>query len=70
MIVEKHISLGESIKEDTTVFKISDLSSVWAEIAVPASQLEAVRVGEKATIRAGASATQTEGTITYERPPG
>jgi cobalt-zinc-cadmium efflux system membrane fusion protein len=65
VIVEKHISLGESIKEDSNVFTISDLSTVWAEIAVPASNLEAVRVGAKATIKAAALATESAGTITY-----
>jgi cobalt-zinc-cadmium efflux system membrane fusion protein len=32
----KHITLGEAVKEDANIFVISDLSTVWAEIAVPA----------------------------------
>jgi cobalt-zinc-cadmium efflux system membrane fusion protein len=51
MIVEKHIALGEAVKEDGQVFTISDLSTVWAEISVPAKDLARVRVGEKVTIR-------------------
>src|SRR5450830_218880 len=39
MVLEKHIALGEAVKEDANIFVISDLSTVWAEIAVPAKDL-------------------------------
>ena len=32
IVVEKHIALGEAVKEDASIFTISDLSSVWAEV--------------------------------------
>tara|TARA_R110001583_G_C5669315_1_gene410563 strand:- start:8574 stop:10139 length:1566 start_codon:yes stop_codon:yes gene_type:complete len=65
VIVEKHLSLGEAVKEDTSIFTISDLSSVWAEIIVPAKDLNAIRVGEKVVIRATAFESRTTGTISY-----
>ncbi len=65
MIVEKHIALGEAVKEDANVFTISDLSIVWAEIIVPARDLEIVRVGEKATIRAASLSSVAGGRISY-----
>jgi len=65
MIVEKHIALGEAVKEDANVFTISDLSSVWAEIIVPAKDLDIVRVGEKATVRATSLSSVANGTISY-----
>src|SRR5574343_74125 len=52
IVIEKHLSLGEAVKEDAAVFTISDLSTVWAEINVPAKDLPSVRVGEKVTIKA------------------
>ena len=64
-IVEKHIALGESVKEDANVFKVSDLSSVWAEVIVPAKDLGAVRVGQKAVIKATSLAQSATGTVTY-----
>ncbi|HYD81640.1 MAG TPA: efflux RND transporter periplasmic adaptor subunit [Paucimonas sp.] len=64
-IVEKHIARGEAVKEDANVFTISDLSSVWAEIAVPPKDLNAVRVGEKVTVKAAAFDAQATGTISY-----
>lgn len=65
MVVEKHISLGEAVKEDASIFTISDLSTVWAEVAVPPKDLNAVRVGEKVTVRAIAFDAKASGTISY-----
>ena len=64
-IVEKHIALGESVKEDSNVFMISDLSSVWAEIIVPAKDLGIVRVGERATVKATSMGSVSTGTVSY-----
>lgn len=65
MVVEKHITLGESIKEDVNIFTLSDLSTVWAEIAVPAKDLDQVRVGAEAIVRATTSQTQAAGKVGY-----
>jgi cobalt-zinc-cadmium efflux system membrane fusion protein len=65
MIIEKHIALGEAVKDDANVFMISDLSTVWAEIIVPAKDLNIVRVGKKATIRATAMDSVSHGEISY-----
>ncbi|MDQ2821473.1 MAG: efflux RND transporter periplasmic adaptor subunit [Pseudomonadota bacterium] len=64
-IVEKHIALGEAVKEDSNVFIISDLSSVWAEIVVPARDLNVVRVGERATVRATSMDSSANGVVSY-----
>lgn len=64
-IVEKHIALGEAVKEDSNVFMISDLSSVWAEIIVPAKDLGIVRVGERATVKATSLGSVSTGTVAY-----
>jgi len=65
IVVEKHISLGEAVREDTNVFTLSDLSTVWANIAVPAKDLNAVRVGEKVTVKASAFDSAATGTVAY-----
>ena len=65
MVVEKHISLGESVKEDASVFTISDLSTVWAEISVAANNLNLVRIGEPVTIRSTAFEQAASGTVSY-----
>jgi cobalt-zinc-cadmium efflux system membrane fusion protein len=65
MVVEKHITMGEAVKEDSNVFMISDLSSVWVEIAVPPKDLGVVRVGEKATVKAVSMPSVAAGTVFY-----
>ncbi|AGW94979.1 efflux RND transporter periplasmic adaptor subunit [Cupriavidus sp. DF5525] len=65
IVVEKHLSLGEAVKEDASVFTISDLSSVWAEFVVSARDLDQVRVGESVTVHSSASDTQAEGKVSY-----
>ncbi|MES2932686.1 MAG: efflux RND transporter periplasmic adaptor subunit [Pseudomonadota bacterium] len=65
VVVEKHITLGEAVKEDANVFTISDLSTVWAEVAVSAKDLNAIRVGEKVTVKATAFESTASGTVAY-----
>jgi cobalt-zinc-cadmium efflux system membrane fusion protein len=65
MVMEKHLSLGEAVKEDASIFTISDLSTVWAEVAVPAKHLNALRVGEKVTVSATAFNVKATGTVAY-----
>jgi cobalt-zinc-cadmium efflux system membrane fusion protein len=65
VVMEKHLALGEAVKEDANVFTISDLSSVWAELAVPPRDLNRVRVGETVMVRAAAFDAQASGKITY-----
>ncbi|HAT29385.1 MAG TPA: efflux transporter periplasmic adaptor subunit [Janthinobacterium sp.] len=64
-VLEKHIAPGEALREDSAIFTISDLSTVWAEIAVPAKDLAAVRVGAPATVRASAFDASAGGAITF-----
>lgn len=65
VVMEKHLALGEAVKEDANVFTISDLSSVWAELAVPPRDLNRVRVGETVLVRASAFDARASGKITY-----
>jgi len=65
MVVEKHIALGEAVKEDASIFTISDLSTVWAEIVVPAKDLNVIRVGEKVVVKSTAFDSKAEGSISY-----
>lgn len=64
-VVEKHITLGEQVKEDASVFILSDLRTVWARIDVSARDLPHVRVGEPATIRSTAFEQTATGKVAY-----
>jgi cobalt-zinc-cadmium efflux system membrane fusion protein len=65
VVVEKHIALGEMVREDTAILTIADLRSVWAEIDIPASSLDTVRVGAEVTVNASATNTRAGGKIAY-----
>jgi cobalt-zinc-cadmium efflux system membrane fusion protein len=65
IIVEKHISLGEAVKEDSNVFLLSDLSRVWVDVVVTPKDLGVVRVGETATVKAAAADLSATGKVTY-----
>lgn len=64
-VVEKHAALGEAVTETANLFTLSDMGTVWAEIAVPAQSLGAVRVGTPVTVRSTAFDSQAKGTVAY-----
>jgi cobalt-zinc-cadmium efflux system membrane fusion protein len=64
-IVEKHVALGEVVGADTRIFTVSDLASVWADVVVPAKDLDIVRVGTDAVIRSVASSTTAPGKVSF-----
>jgi cobalt-zinc-cadmium efflux system membrane fusion protein len=64
-VVEKHLGLGEAVREDANAFIIADLSSVWAEIIVSPRDLQKVRVGSSAVVRATAFEASATGRISY-----
>lgn len=65
VIVEKHVALGEAVDGDTTVFVITDLSTVWAEMDVYPKDLTIVKVGQDATVRATAFESSSQGKVFY-----
>ena len=65
LITAKTIAQGQTLKEDTAIFTIADVSTVWAQVTVYAKDLEALRLGEKATIRSTAINVEGEGVISY-----
>jgi cobalt-zinc-cadmium efflux system membrane fusion protein len=64
-VVEKHLGLGEAVREDANAFLISDLSSVWAEIIVSPKDMQVVRVGEKVVVQATSLSASAQGKISY-----
>lgn len=64
-IVEKHLALGEAVKEDASIFTVADLRTVWAEFAVSAKDLETVRVGQNVVVSSSALNSKVEGTVSY-----
>jgi cobalt-zinc-cadmium efflux system membrane fusion protein len=65
LVVDRSLSMGEAVKEDTAIFTIADLSTVWVEVHIPAKDLPLMRVGDKVTVRASAFDAQTTGTVSF-----
>ncbi|AOY00233.1 efflux RND transporter periplasmic adaptor subunit [Jeongeupia sp. USM3] len=64
-VVEKHLTAGEAVKEDATLFQIADLSDVWAEFAVYPKNLEQIRLGQQVSVRAGEDGVAATGKVAY-----
>lgn len=67
-VIKRHITPGEYVCEENTIYVIADLSHVWVNLAVYPKDAEQIKPGLKALIRAIGSETQTIGTIEYVTP--
>jgi len=68
VVIEKHISLGEVLKDDERAFIIADLSNVWVDLRVYQKDLPYVREGQPVIISAGRGIPDARGTISYLSP--
>jgi cobalt-zinc-cadmium efflux system membrane fusion protein len=68
VIIEKHVALGEAHKEDSVMFRIADLSSVWVNLGVYQKDIPSVRVGQPVVISAGHGIPDMSGEIGYIGP--
>lgn len=67
-VIEKHISLGEALKEDAAIFTIADLSTVWVNLSVYQKDLPYVRKGQPVVVSAGQGIPDAPGTVSYIGP--
>lgn len=65
VVTNKKISVGEVVKEDTNIFVVADLSTVWVEMTVYAKDLNVVRVGQPAVVKASSFEAQANGKLSY-----
>lgn len=67
-VVHKHATPGEYVSEETSIFVIADLSSVWVNLDVYPKHLESVFVGGEATIKAVSVNQEGSGVVSYIAP--
>jgi len=65
VITDKKISVGEVLKEDSAVFQVADLSTVWVELIVPAKDVTRIRVGDAAQVKSAALDSAANAKVTY-----
>ncbi len=64
-IIQKHMVVGEVIGPNVDIFVVADLSELWVNIAIPARELDAVRVGQKVVVRGEHQNLEASGVLSY-----
>ncbi len=67
IVIEKHLTLGEKVNGDESVFSIADTSSVWVRFNVYQKNIDLVKPGQLAQIALGTSGRR-EGKVAYVSP--
>ena len=65
VVTEKNIAVGAALKDDANIFTVADLSTVWVEMTVHIKDLNAIRTGQSAAVKATAFDAEATGTISY-----
>ncbi|MBT3346432.1 MAG: efflux RND transporter periplasmic adaptor subunit [Gemmatimonadetes bacterium] len=68
VVVQKHIALGEFVKDEETVFVIADLSRVWVNLSIYQQDLSQVRAGQPVRVIESQTGLFHDGTIEYVSP--
>ncbi len=68
MVIQKHITLGEMLKDDTAAFVVADLSSVWANVYVHPRELPNISNGQEAVIATGNGVPNIQGRVEHVEP--
>jgi cobalt-zinc-cadmium efflux system membrane fusion protein len=67
-VIEKHITFGEQVGEETDVFTIADLSTVWVNMDIYQKDLVSISKGQTVGIEIGHGIPSVEGKIAWVGP--
>lgn len=67
-VIEKHITLGEVVGDDSAVFTVADLSTVWLDLQVHERHLGDLCCGQPVTVTVPPSTIPIRGSIEYIHP--
>ena len=67
-VIEKHVALGEFVRDDADIYVVADLSTVWVNISVYARFLTNVSPGQKVRITSPGVRATVRGVIDYVGP--
>lgn len=62
-VIEKHITMGEMLKDDSEPFVIADLTHVWVNVNISQKDLSKVNPGQNALVKTDYA--QGEGVVSY-----
>jgi cobalt-zinc-cadmium efflux system membrane fusion protein len=69
-IIERTAALGEHVSEQKPTFVVADLSTVWADFAVPRRDLKRVKAGDSVIIDAEDGGEPLQAKLSYVSPVG
>lgn len=67
-IIEKNVASGQAVQSTDKLFVVADLSSIYAEITIPAQQIGALREGQAVRVVSDVLNSEIEGRLTYVGP--
>lgn len=67
-VIGKHITLGEFVRDDTDVYVVADLSTVWVDVTVYTRDLSRIRKGQSVVVRTSGLSETATGRIAYVGP--
>lgn len=67
-VIERHITQGEFVSEENSIFVIADLSTVWVNLAVYPKDANRIKKGQTALIKVIGTNNITTGKIEYIMP--
>jgi len=68
IVIEKHITLGEALKDDAEAFLIADLNYVWVNLTVYQKDLPHIRINQHVNITSKHAGLTASGVISYISP--
>ncbi len=67
-VVDRHITLGEKVGDDSEIFAVADLRTVWVDLSITQKDFPLVAKGVEVTVSAGYGIPDTKGVIDYVSP--
>lgn len=67
-VIEKHLTLGEFVRDDQDVYVVADLSTIWVNVAIYARDVSRIRRGQRVLVSSVGEGPSGEGTIDYIGP--
>ena len=67
-IIARNVQRGELVAEDTAIFKVADLSTVWLDLHVPDQELGRIYTGQSVTLLKPAEVRGLSGKVEYIHP--
>jgi cobalt-zinc-cadmium efflux system membrane fusion protein len=68
VVIERHLTLGESVDRDDEAFVVADLSTVWIELSLYQKDFGRVRPGVGVRVQAVAGGAAADGVVSYVAP--